>query len=72
MKLVNTQTDAQTDEANRWVGGEATVGTQARRYIRHQAEPSTSLLGLIIGLTFFSGFTLGSSIGLLCRNKRES
>ena len=72
MKLVSNSTETQTDDSHEWIGGEATVNAQARRHASRQAGPSTSLLGLILGLTFFSGLTLGSSIGLLCRNKRES
>ena len=72
MKLVNSQTEPHTDDSHEWIGGEATVNVQARRHVSRQAGPSTSFLGLILGLTFFSGLTLGSSIGLLCRNKRDS
>lgn len=71
MKTVNTQTETQGDDPRSWIGGEATVGSQARRYIRRQAGPPTSLLGVILGLTFFGGLALGSSFGLLCRDKNE-
>ena len=71
MKSVDTRTDIQTDDPRSWMGGEATVGCQARRHIRRQAGPPTSLLGVILGLTFFGGLALGSSFGLLCRNKSE-
>lgn len=71
MKSVDTRTDIQTDDPRSWMGGEATVGCQARRHIRRQAGPPTSLLGVILGLTFFGGLALGSSFGLLCRSKNE-
>jgi len=71
MKSENTRTETQTDESRRWIGGEATVGSQAHRYIRRQAGQPTSLLGVIIGLTFLGGLALGSSFGLLCRSKSE-
>jgi hypothetical protein len=71
MKSVDTPTDLQTDDPRNWMGGEATVGCQARRYIRRQAGHPTSLLGVIIGLTFLGGLALGGSFGLLCRNKGE-
>ena len=71
MKSIDTRIDAQTDDTRSWIGGEATVGSQAVRYIRRQAGPSNSLLGVILGLTFFGGLALGSSFGLLCRNKNE-
>ncbi len=63
--------DPQTDDSRRWIGGEATVGPQAHGHIRSQAGPPTSLLGIILGLTFFGGLALGSSFGLLCRSKNE-
>jgi hypothetical protein len=70
MKTVSAQTETQGDDPRSWVGGEATVGAQARRYIRRQSGPPTTLLGVILGLTFFGGLALGSSFGLLCRNKK--
>ncbi|MDH4300510.1 MAG: hypothetical protein OEV51_00390 [Nitrospira sp.] len=69
MKLVSTQNETLNDDPRSWMGGEATVGSQARRYIRRQAGTPASLLGVIFGLTFLSGLALGSSFGLLCRNK---
>lgn len=70
MKSADTQTDIQADDARSWIGGEATVGSQARRHIRRQAGPPTPVLGIILGLTFLSGLALGSSFGLLCGNKK--
>lgn len=70
MKTVNNRTETQTDDSRTWIGGEATVGSQAHRYIRRQAGSPTSLLGVILGLTFLGGLALGSSFGLLCRNKK--
>jgi hypothetical protein len=70
MKSVRPETETQPDDPRFWIGGEATVGAQARRHIRRQAGPSTSLLGIILGLTFFGGLALGSSFGLLCQNKK--
>lgn len=69
MKPVSTQHETQNDDPRNWMGGEATVGSQARCYIRRQAGPPASLLGVILGLTFLGGLALGSSFGLLCRNK---
>lgn len=70
MNSTNTETRTQPDDPRFWIGGEATVGSQARRHIRRQSGSSTSLLGVIIGLTFLGGLALGSSFGLLCRNKK--
>ncbi|HMS83931.1 MAG TPA: hypothetical protein PKD12_09790 [Nitrospira sp.] len=69
MKSLSPQNETQNDDPRSWIGGEATVGFQAGRHVRRQAGPPTSLLGVILGLTFFSGLALGSSFGLLCRNK---
>jgi len=71
MKPISTQTETHIDDPRDWVGSEATVGTQAHRYIRRQAGHPTSLLGVILGLTFLGGLALGSSFGLLCRDKHE-
>ena len=71
MKFVSAQSETYTDDLSSWIGGEATVNAQARRHVSRQAGPSTSLLGVILGLTFLGGLALGSSIGLLCRNKGE-
>lgn len=71
MKTMNAQMEAPEDDPRSWIGGEATVGSQARRYIRRQAGPSDSLFRIILGLTFFGGLALGSSFCLLCRNKGE-
>ena len=71
MKPITNGTEIQTEDSRTWIGGEATVGSQARRYIRHQEEQPASLLGIILGLTFLGGLALGSSFGLLCREKGE-
>ncbi|MBL8036749.1 hypothetical protein ACYX34_18080 [Nitrospira sp. CMX1] len=71
MKSLNYLNETQHDDPRSWIGGEATVGSQAGRYIRRQAGPPTSLLGVVLGLTFFSGLALGSSLGLLRRGKSE-
>ncbi|MBX3349820.1 MAG: hypothetical protein KF747_13910 [Nitrospira sp.] len=71
MKSLNHLNETQHDDPRSWIGGEATVGSQAGRYIRRQAGPSTSLLGVILGLTFLGGLALGTSLGLLRRNKSE-
>lgn len=71
MKPLSHLNETQHDDPRSWIGGEAAVGSQAGRYIRRQAGPSTSLLGVILGLTFFSGLALGSSLGLLRRSKGE-
>lgn len=71
MKHASNPTETPTDDPRIWIGGEATVGSQAHRYIRRQAGPPTSLLGVILGLTFLGGLALGSSFALLCRARSE-
>lgn len=71
MKLVSNQNEPQNDDPRSWMGGEATVGSQARRYIRRETGPPTSLLGVILALTFLGGLALGSSFGLLCRKNNK-
>lgn len=71
MKSLSPLYETQNDDPRSWIGGEATVGSQVGRYIRRQAGPPTSLLGVILGLTFFGGLALGSSLGLLRRSKSE-
>lgn len=71
MKSMSSLNETQNDDPRSWIGGEATVGSQAGRYIRRQAGPPTSLLGVILGLTFLGGLALGSSLGLLRRSKSE-
>ncbi len=71
MKSIDTRSDVQADDPRNWMGGEATVGCQARRYIRRKAGHPTSFLGVILGLTFLGGLALGSSFGLLCRSRSK-
>ncbi|NGZ10836.1 MAG: hypothetical protein CV088_15860 [Nitrospira sp. LK70] len=71
MKSASNSTETSTDDPRTWIGGEATVSSQAHRYIRRQAGPSNSLLGVILGLTFLGGLALGSSFALLCRSKSQ-
>jgi hypothetical protein len=56
---------AQTDHSHTWIGGEATVGSQAGRHIRRQAGIAKHLFTTILGLTFLGGVALGGAISLL-------
>lgn len=71
MNRASHPSETPTDDLRTWIGGEATVSSQAHRYIRRQAGPPTSLLGVILGLTFLGGLALGSSFALLWRSKSE-
>jgi hypothetical protein len=55
----------QTDDPHTWIGGEATIGSQAGRHIRRQAGPATHVLTTVLGLTFLGGLALGGAISLL-------
>lgn len=71
MNRASHPSETPTDDPRTWIGGEATVSSQAHRYIRRQAGTPTSLLGAILGLTFLGGLALGSSFALLWRSKSE-
>jgi hypothetical protein len=55
----------QTDDSLAWIGGEATIGSQAGRHIRRQAGTAKHLFTAIFGLTFLGGLALGGAISLL-------
>jgi hypothetical protein len=69
MKPCNAQTQPHPDDPLVWVGGEATVGSQAGRHIRRQEGHTRHLLSAILGLTFLGGLALGGAISRLCRSK---
>lgn len=47
------------DDAAGWVGGEASVGTQARRHLRSQGRKGSTLAFTVLGLTFLGGLAVG-------------
>ena len=65
MEPVTTHTQPQTDHSGTWIGGEATVGSQAGRHVRRQAGTAQYLLSAVLGLTFLGGLALGGAVGLL-------
>jgi len=61
---------APADDSAIWMGGEASVGTQAGRYVR-EAERNTPGLALaVLGLAFLGGLALGSIASSLLRKPR--
>ena len=71
MKLSTTQPQPHLDDPHDWVGGEATIGSQAGRHIRRQERNTRHLLSAILGLTFLGGLALGSAISRLWRTKAK-
>lgn len=71
MSSFSTQSQPQNDDARAWIGGEATIGSQAGRHVRRQAGTAPHLLSTILGLTFIGGLAMGSAFGLLCRTKSK-
>lgn len=63
------QNQAQLEESHDWVGGEATVGTQAERYVRRREGRVKGLFTTIIGLTFIGGLAMGGAISQLVRKR---
>lgn len=62
--------DATLDESDLWVGGEASVGTQARRHVRRSERNTPGLAVTILGLTFFGGLALATVAGSFLRKPR--
>lgn len=58
---------ASPDESDLWMGGEASVGTQAGRHVRQseRSQPGPALT--ILGLTFLGGLALGTVVSSFLR-----
>lgn len=65
MKPVTTHAQPQADYSRTWIGGEATVGSQAGRHVLREAGKAQHLLSTVLGLTFLGGLALGSAVSLL-------
>lgn len=61
---------APLDDSAIWMGGEASVSTQARRHVRQSERNRPGLALTILGLTFFGGLVLGSVASTLLRKTR--
>jgi len=71
MKPTMTSMQSQADDQQVWIGGEATVSSQAGRHVRRQAGPTKHLLNIVLGLTFFGGLAMGGAVSLLWRAKSQ-
>lgn len=69
MKQQHKQAAWAVKESPEWMGAEGTVGAQAGRHLRRRGERGQSLAGLVIGLSFVGGLTLGGVLGCLWRQQ---
>ena len=61
---------APVDDSAIWMGGEASVGTQARRHVRQTERNTPGLALTILSLTFLGGLALGTVTSRLFRKTR--
>ncbi len=61
---------APPDDSAIWMGGEAAVGTQARRHVRQSERNTPDLALTILGLTFLGGLALGTVASSVLRKPR--
>ncbi len=62
---------APVDDAAIWMGGEASVGTQAERYVREAERDTPGFALTILGLTFLGGLALGAVASSFLRKPRR-
>ncbi len=62
---------APPDDSAIWMGGEASVGTQAGRHVRQTERNRPGLALTILGLTFLGGLALGAVTSRLLRKTRR-
>lgn len=65
------RTPVLSDDALSWMGGEASVGTPARHYLRRQERHTAGLVFTVLGLTFLGGLAAGSLVNSLLRQSRR-
>lgn len=61
---------APVDDSAIWMGGEASVGTQAGRHVRQTERNTPGLARTILSLTFLGGLALGAATSRLLRKTR--
>ena len=61
---------APADDSAIWMGGEASVGSQAGRHIRQTERNTPGLALTILGLTFLGGLALGTVMSRILRKTR--
>lgn len=71
MKPLTTQTQPRADDPRTWIGGEATVGSQAEHHVRRREGRVEGLFTTVITLTFIAGLALGGALSRLWRNKAK-
>jgi hypothetical protein len=69
MKQQMEQEPRSIDDLREWMGAEGTVGAQAGRHLRRRGVNGQNLIGIILGLTFVGGLTLGGALGCLWRHR---
>jgi len=62
---------APVEDSAIWMGGEASVGTQAGRHVRQTERNTPGLALMILGLTFLGGLALGAATSGLLRKTRS-
>lgn len=62
---------APVDDSAIWMGGEASVGTQARRHVRQTERNTPGLALTILSLTFLGGLALGTVMSRLLRKTQS-
>jgi hypothetical protein len=60
-------TQPEAEDARRWIGGEATIGSQAEHHVRQREGRADGLFPTILALTFIGGLALGGVISWFCR-----
>ena len=71
IKRFSKPSAALPDDSDLWVGGEASVGTQAGQYVRRNEQNRPGLALTILGLTFLGGVALGTVVSSLLRSRRR-
>lgn len=61
------QTPAPPDDSSIWMGGEATVGAQAKRHLRRVGGRGFGPALALLGLAFLGGLAAGSLVCSLSR-----
>ncbi|MFO0707901.1 MAG: hypothetical protein U0412_13720 [Nitrospira sp.] len=66
-----TSESERPDESTVWMGGEASVNTQAGRYVRNRERSAAGVAWTVLGLTFIGGIALGAATAWFGRSRRR-
>jgi hypothetical protein len=69
MKLFMKEPRPNSEDAERWIGGEATLGLQAEDHVRWREKSVDGFALVLLSLAFGGGFALGSALCHLWRRK---